>query len=135
MAWSVVDLPTHGDHRGLLTVVNAAGLPVAFTRVFWCHGVPPGVLRGLHAHREQHQGLVCLHGAVDCHLDDGTSQGIVRLDSPQRLLHIPPMTWGGQVVVDPGSLYLVFASGPYDRAEYLDTREAWQDALKSLHGT
>ncbi len=131
MSWSVIDLPTHGDARGLLTVINEAGLPFTFRRVFWCHGVPPDVLRGAHAHRQQHQGIVCLHGAIDCHVDDGTAQSVVRLDTPAKLLHIPPLIWGGQVVVVPGSVYLVFASGPYDRAEYLDSLAAWREARKT----
>ena len=44
--------------------------------------------------------------------------------------HLPPMTWGTQYRYSPDAVLLVFASEPYDAAEYVRT----YDEFKSLVG-
>ncbi len=53
-------------------------------------------------------------------LDDGSNREIVRLDSLDVGLHIPPMVWGVQYNYSLGAALIVFASEEYDRADYID---------------
>ena len=127
----VVDLPTFGDERGKLTFAEQLRhVPFEVRRAFWIHGVPEGAERGAHAHKACHQFLVCLAGSVEVELQDGTGVRAVRLDRASVGLHIPPMIWASQSF-GADSVLLVFASDPYDEADYHRDHAIWLDAVRS----
>jgi dTDP-4-dehydrorhamnose 3,5-epimerase-like enzyme len=126
----VLDLPRFPDGRGVLTVLDYGSLPFVPRRSFWIEGASEGTTRGAHAHREQFQALVCVAGAlrVSCQWFEaaGVRQSLtVDLTNSGRVVIIPPWVWSDQVVLAAGSRYVVFASGPYNRAEYLDIEKDW----------
>ncbi len=87
-------------------------------------GVPSRETRGEHAHRACHQFLVCTSGQVSAVVDDGRHRSEVCLDNPRTGLYVPPMVWGTQYNYSPDAVLLVFASEPYDAADYVrDYRE------------
>ncbi len=117
---------TRSDPRGNLSVLTGlADLPFQFARLFWIHGVAAGTTRGAHAHRVQHQAIICMSGAIDVLVDDGHAPRTVRLDRCDMVLHLPPLVWAEQTVLVEGTVYAVLASGPYEPAEYLLDRHAW----------
>jgi acetyltransferase-like isoleucine patch superfamily enzyme len=119
-AASLHTLPRSDDPRGSLVVADfAADLPFVPRRAFTVSGVPPTELRGEHAHHRCEQFLVCPEGAVTCLVDDGRARQEYRLDRPDRGLYLPPRTWGTQYAYTPGAVLLVFASHPYDPADYI----------------
>lgn len=89
-------LPKHIDLRGALTVGNFASSEIPFQpkRFFTVFDVPTSEVRGEHAHRRCHQFLVCVKGACSVLVDDGKKRHELRLDSPQKGLFLPAMTWG-----------------------------------------
>lgn len=95
-------------------------LPFVVRRFFALYGIPAGEARGTHAHRECEQFLVCLRGSVTALVDDGASQRTVILDRPDLGLYMPPLTWGTQSEYSDDALLLVFASDPYDAADYIE---------------
>lgn len=112
---------THAmDLRGTLTAAEI-GDQVPFTpqRFFVVYDVPSAEVRGAHAHRECEQFLVCLSGSVHAIVDDGVNREEYVLDSPDRALYMPKMTWGTQYKYSPGSVLLVLASLHYDNADYI----------------
>jgi UDP-2-acetamido-3-amino-2,3-dideoxy-glucuronate N-acetyltransferase len=130
MPWTLFTLPSHHDPRGNLIACEAARLlPFAVKRLFWIFGIPPGTTRGGHAHRTQHQALICLRGAIECSLDDGHNRATVELGDAKHLLHLPPLVWGEQRTVTADALYLVLASDAYDNEDYLRTRNDFLGAL------
>jgi UDP-2-acetamido-3-amino-2,3-dideoxy-glucuronate N-acetyltransferase len=51
--------------------------------------------------------------------DDGTHRQEFRLDHPRLGLHLSPLVWGVQYKFSRESVLLVFASHPYDAADYI----------------
>jgi acetyltransferase-like isoleucine patch superfamily enzyme len=121
----LVRFPQHADIRGSLTAGNFAGeIPFIPKRFFIVHGVPSRETRGEHAHRVCHQFLVCSAGQVSVVVDDGKRRLELCLDSPHLGLYLPAMTWGIQYKYSPDAVLVVFASEPYDPADYIrDYRE------------
>ena len=128
----LVELPVIKDERGRIIVGEyQAGLPFEAQRFFLIFDVPVGELRGVHAHRECHQLLVCLRGSVTARFDDGTRTGEVLLDRPSRGLYLPPMIWGGQSNFSADALLLVLASCPYDRQDYIEEYDEFLRAARA----
>lgn len=126
-ACQIIDLPKISDLRGNLTFVEGANhVPFPLRRAFYIYDVPTGASRGAHAHREQHQFLVCLSGSFDVELDDGRQQRSVHLNRPWKGLHIPPMIWAAEVNFDPGTVCLVFASDTYRESDYIREYEEFK---------
>jgi acetyltransferase-like isoleucine patch superfamily enzyme len=108
------------DLRGSLAVADfGADLPFAPLRLFSVSQVPGRHVRGEHAHRRQHQFLVCLHGELSLLLDDGTRREELLLDSPAFGVHIPPLVWAAQFGFSDDAVLCVLASGPYEPEEYI----------------
>ena len=116
----ITKLRTVSDIRGALLPIDIPGdLPFTPQRVFFVHGVPSKEVRGEHAHRQCEQFLVCLTGSVSCIVDDGMTRNEYVLDDPSMGLHMPAMTWGTQYDYSPDAVLTVFASRPYEDADYI----------------
>ncbi len=117
---SLIELTSVSDPRGDLVAAEwGKELPFTSSRFFTVFNVPDGRVRGQHAHRECHQFLLCLHGALSVVLDDGTHREDVRLADRCLGLHIPPMVWAIQYQYSGDAVLLVAASHPYDRDDYI----------------
>jgi UDP-2-acetamido-3-amino-2,3-dideoxy-glucuronate N-acetyltransferase len=117
---SLHTFPVVPDLRGNLTVGEfAKEIPFTPRRYFMVFGVPSRDVRGEHAHHECHQFLICVRGSCAVVADDGLRRTEVTLDAPNRGLYLPPMTWGVQYKYSADALLLVFASHPYDAADYI----------------
>lgn len=124
-------LPCFEDMRGRLAVAEfGRDLPFAPRRSFVVFAVPSAEVRGEHAHRRCHQFLTCLHGSVHVMVDDGTQRESFVLDTPETGLHVPPMVWAAQYRYSPDAVLQVFASEPYEDADYLRDYQAFLDALR-----
>jgi UDP-2-acetamido-3-amino-2,3-dideoxy-glucuronate N-acetyltransferase len=108
------------DLRGDL-IVGEFQKQIPFTpmRYFMVFGVPSREIRGEHAHYTCHQFLVCVRGNCSVVADDGKSRVEVGLDTSQKGLYLPPMTWGIQYKYSPDAVLLVFASHHYDGGDYI----------------
>ncbi len=113
-------LPNYEDIRGSLSVGSfSEDLPFEPQRYFLVYDVPSQETRGEHAHRTCHQFLICVSGSVKVMVDNGITRQECILDKPNMGLHIHPMTWGTQYRYTDDAVLLVFASEPYDSAEYI----------------
>ena len=113
-------LPLVEDLRGMLTFGEVwRHVPFEVKRYFLVFDVPTEQVRGEHAHRAQHQFLVCVHGRCSVVADDGTHGQEFLLDAPRLGLHLPPMTWAVQYKYSRDAVLLVLASGEYDAADYI----------------
>lgn len=117
---SLVQLPKVHFPAGNLTAIEGhLHLPFNIRRVFYSYDIPGGESRGAHAHRQCHQFLVAASGAFEVLLDDGVNKRTVLLNRPFHGLHVPPGLWASEQGFSSGSVCLVFASEPYDEADYL----------------
>jgi acetyltransferase-like isoleucine patch superfamily enzyme len=113
-------LPLVNDLRGMLTFGEVARhIPFEIRRFFLVFEVPTEQVRGAHAHRAQHQFLVCAHGRCSVLADDGASRQEFLLDAPNIGLYIPAMTWAVQYKYSKDAVLMVFSSGEYDPADYI----------------
>lgn len=122
----VIELPKFADPRGNLTFVEGEQhVPFPIKRLFYIYDVPTAASRGAHAHKQQHQFLICLSGSFDVELDDGLNRRVVHLNRPWKGLHVPPTIWAAEVNFDPGTLCLVLASDTFSEADYIRDYDAF----------
>jgi UDP-2-acetamido-3-amino-2,3-dideoxy-glucuronate N-acetyltransferase len=118
---SLIQLPKiTGENGSLIVAELGAGLPFTARRMFTLQEIPAGEARGIHAHRECEQFLMCMRGSVTAVVDDGIHRQEVKLDSPTLGLYMPAMTWGTQYDYSPDALLVVLASDPYDAGDYIE---------------
>lgn len=112
--------PLIPDIRGSLTVGEfEQHIPFQPKRYFMVFDVPSKETRGEHAHLACHQFLICVRGSCAVLADDGVNRTEVLLDSPNKGVYLPPMTWGVQYKYSEDAVLLVFASHHYDAADYI----------------
>lgn len=114
------ELPFVADLRGNLSVGEfEKNLPFTPKRYFLVFDVPSYKVRGEHAHRQCHQLLLCIHGTCSVVVDDGKHRQEIKLNRPNKGLHLPPMIWGVQYKYSNDAVLLVFASEYYDPNDYI----------------
>ncbi len=124
-------LPNFKDLRGAIVPVEfGRNLPFVPQRQFFVFGVPDNKVRGEHAHRECHQFLVALHGSLNLVLTDGENSAEIRLSRPDYGVYMPPMIWGIQYNFSPETVLGVYASHPYDGAEYIREFEEFRQLTR-----
>lgn len=117
---SIHKLPLIPDMRGSLTVGQFEDqIPFRPRRYFMVFDVPSRETRGEHAHRECEQFLICVRGSCAVVVDDGVNCAELTLDSPDKGIYLPPMTWGVQYKYSNDAILLVFASHYYDASDYI----------------
>ena len=122
------------DLRGMLSAAEVARhVPFEVKRYFLVFQVPSEQVRGEHAHRVQHQFLVCVHGRCSVVADDGRQRQEFTLDAPNLALYLPPMTWAVQYKHSRDAVLMVLASGAYDAADYIRDYAEFL-LLKGRHG-
>ncbi len=128
----ILEFPVVKDHRGNLTVVEGGRcLPFDIARVFYLDVVPAGASRAGHANRETDQVLVALSGSFEVILDDGKERQRVTLSRSSHGLLIPRRIWRELEGFSSGAVCLVFASRPYDPADYYRDYEEYVRAVGS----
>ena len=131
----LVKLPRIVDLRGGLSFAEYdTHLPFDPKRYFVIFDVPSIEVRGEHAHRAQHQFLVCLRGSCSVVLDDGVYRDEVTLDQPDLGLYLPPMVWGIQYKYTQDAVLLVLVSDVYDADDYIRDYDAFLAEVKKTNG-
>jgi dTDP-4-dehydrorhamnose 3,5-epimerase-like enzyme len=113
----IIKLPTFGDERGDLTVVEKI-LPFEIKRFYYIYDVTNK--RGGHRHHKTIQALICVGGTCDIYVHDGKKEETILLDNPSKCLILDPKDWHTMDNFSKGSTLLVFSSEYYDRNDYID---------------
>jgi len=117
-------LPLVQDLRGFLSAWES--FPFDVKRYFLVFQVPSRDVRGEHAHRRQHQFLVCVHGECHVIVDDGENREEIVLDRPDVGIHIEPMVWAVQYRYSTDAVLLVLASDVYQAEDYIRDYEEFR---------
>ncbi len=102
-----------------------------FDRFYFITGVPAGERRGGHAHKHQHEYIICMQGSVTVHVESLGSSDTVALARPGAALFLPAGYWRDLVDFSADAVIAVLASAPYSEADYVHDIEAfrrWQSA-------
>ena len=126
----LVDLPTHTDLRGSLTVAELKEhIPFEIKRLFWTYDVPSKETRGEHSHKICEQFLICVSGSLLVETFKGKNRKSFQLSDSKKGLYIPPGIWASQREFTKNSVLLVLASHEYDSEDYIRDYDLY---IKSL---
>jgi dTDP-4-dehydrorhamnose 3,5-epimerase-like enzyme len=116
---NIIDLKTHTDTRGNLTVVEKV-LPFDIKRVFYIYGVDDSI-RGNHRHKKTIQAAICLRGTCRIQVQDGPGKPMesFELSKPSECLLLKPEDYHSMDRFSPDCILMVFASEYYDAADYI----------------
>jgi UDP-2-acetamido-3-amino-2,3-dideoxy-glucuronate N-acetyltransferase len=120
------------DMRGDLSVGEfSRDIPFDPKRYFLVFNVPSEKTRGEHAHHKCHQFLICIKGRCAVVVDDGLNRAEVLLDSPDKGIYLPPLTWGIQYKYSSDAVLLVFTSDYYKAEDYIRNYSDFLAIVKS----
>ena len=115
-----LDFKTNGDDRGSLVALESnKNIPFNIKRVYYIFDTNSGVIRGLHAHKDLSQVMVCLKGSCRVVLDNGSTKEQVVLDTPDKGLLIDSMMWREMHDFSADCVLLVLANEHYDESDYI----------------
>lgn len=119
-------LPTMRDARGALTVAEFSKfVPFPVARMFYVREVPPGTLRGQHAHYRCSQYMVCVSGRLRITVADGANERSLEL-SPGNGIFIEPGIFATETYLDADSVMLALCDRPYEKEDYIHTMDEFR---------
>lgn len=120
-----------GDDRGSLVALEShKKIPFEIKRVYYIFDTKSGVVRGLHAHKNLSQVMVCLKGSCRIVLDNGCTKEQVVLDSPDKGLLIDSMIWREMHDFSADCLLLILASEHYAESDYIRDYDDFLEIMK-----
>ena len=130
---NLVELVSHGDNRGsLIALEKNHNVPFDIKRVYYIYDTKRNVPRGFHAHEKLEQLLVCVNGSCKIKLDDGKTQKIYELNSPEVGLYIGEMIWREMYDFSQGCVLMVIASEYYNKEEYIRNYDEFIKKISDL---
>ncbi|MGD0342174.1 MAG: FdtA/QdtA family cupin domain-containing protein [Bacteroidales bacterium] len=112
-----VDLDTHTDNRGNLTVIENI-LPFIIKRVFYIYGVDTSV-RGGHRHHKTIQAAVCIQGECKIFSNNGIKKEEFHLNKPSKCIILLPEDWHYMFDFSKNAILMVLASENFDEKDYI----------------
>lgn len=108
------------DSRGsLVAIEELLDIPFRIKRVYYLFSTKQDVRRGMHAHKQLQQVLVCVSGACKVLLDNGFERDEVVLDDPAKGLFIDKGIWREMYDFSHDAVLLVLASEHYSEEDYI----------------
>jgi len=113
----LIDLKTHTDERGNLTVIENI-LPFRIERIFYIYGVDKSV-RGGHRHHKTIQAAVCIQGECKIFNTDGKITQVFHLNKPSKCVLLEPVDWHKMYDFSKDAILMVLASEKFDEQDYI----------------
>lgn len=115
---NIKTVPTK-DEGNLSFFEENRSFPYDIKRIYYISGVPEGVERGHHAHKELKQLLFCPYGEIVVTLDNGKERESILLDNPSIGLIIDRPLWREMIWLKKNSVLCVAASDYYTEQDYI----------------
>jgi hypothetical protein len=104
---------------GFLGFLENGKIPFDIERIYFIRDVPSHVTRGKHGHKQLKQILIPISGSFDVLVINSDGEKNYHLNSPDKSLFIPEMSWREISNFSPGSCCLVVASDKYKEDDYI----------------
>ena len=128
-----VHFPSLGDDRGSLVALESSKtIPFDIRRVYYIFDTKSGVTRGMHAHKNLSQVLVCVSGKCSVAFDNGIVREEFILDSPVKGVFLEGHIWREMWDFSPDCILLVMASELYDEADYIRDYKVFKEIVAAL---
>ncbi|MGP5074723.1 sugar 3,4-ketoisomerase [Psychrobacter celer] len=128
---TILEFKSNGDDRGSLVALESyKNIPFDIKRVYYIFDTKTGVVRGLHAHKDLLQVMVCLKGSCRIVLDNGSTKEQVVLDSPNKGILIENMMWREMHDFSADCVLMVLANEYYDESDYIRDYDAFLEIMK-----
>ena len=128
---TILEFKSNGDDRGSLVALESyKNIPFDIKRVYYIFDTKTGVVRGLHAHKDLSQVMVCLKGSCRVMLDNGLLKEQVVLDSPNKGILIGSMIWREMHDFSADCVLLVLANEYYDESDYIRDYDEFLEVMK-----
>lgn len=117
---SLIILPRFEEDKGSLTVLDNLTelLPFEVKRIFFINALKD-VSRGGHRHQKTRQAVICISGHCTVYNNDGANEKEYLLDSTDKCLVLETSDWHTMHSFSENAILLVFASEPFDPADYI----------------
>jgi UDP-2-acetamido-3-amino-2,3-dideoxy-glucuronate N-acetyltransferase len=116
----LIEVQELADNRGRMNIIEFSAL-TGFNplRMFTIQDVPVNSSRGKHAHKDCIQVLHCLIGKVEVQIEHKGNKSTVLLNSPKKVLYIPPMNWLEIKFLEDTTILNVYASDIFKELDYI----------------
>lgn len=131
MEYKKLDFQTFGDKNGsLISLEENKNIPFKIKRVYYIFDTKEAVIRGLHAHKNLEQVLICVNGSCEILLDDGKEKSIIKIKNRNEGLFIEKMVWHEMFNFSADCVLIVLASDYYDEKDYIRDYNEFKNYLK-----
>lgn len=134
MQIKMINFQIKGDSRGdLIALEESKNIPFVIKRVYYIFNTKDGVRRGLHAHKNLNQVLVCMSGSCKILLDNGKQdEEIFELNSPSKALYLESNIWREMFDFSSDCILMVLASEYYNEGDYIRDYTEFVEYIKNL---
>ncbi|MBO4956045.1 MAG: FdtA/QdtA family cupin domain-containing protein [Muribaculaceae bacterium] len=123
----IIELPQIRDHRGNLSVISSPEqAPFAIAGTCWAYGATAGLSISTQAYYSTHELITTLKGSVTVTTLIGGEERVFQLESADRALYIPPMTWREVIPDSPDTVVLFSLSALMDSADVISTLREYE---------
>lgn len=120
-------------HGNLFYWENKELFPFGIQRCFWINEVSGDNSRGNHAHWEESQVLVAVHGSVEVLLHEpGEAKRKFTLDHPEKGLFVPPLHWV-ETRFEEGAVLLGLSDREFSEQDYIRDIQDFENLQKGNH--
>lgn len=116
------NLSIYEDDRGKLFPIDFKDINFFPKRIFSVYDVPPGTIRGNHAHYNTSQIIICIKGRVIVGLDYGNKIEEIEI-SPGESVFVDKLVWDWQKFLTGEDQILVLCSTNFDKEDYIKDKE------------
>lgn len=111
------------EDGSLVFLEGMSEVPFTIKRVFYIFNNPKEAVRANHANKNTDFVLIAVHGNVKVEVDDGVEKQTYTLDTSNKGLYIPHMTWMRTFDFKQEAVLLALASEKYEKNQYYEDYE------------
>ena len=124
---SVKQLNHFVEDEGILYPIEFKDLPFEPKRVFYVTDVPKDEERGLHAHHETEQILICIKGKILVKtFDANKNEHDERIIVPGESVYVGKLIWDSQIYLTGDDIMMSICSTSYDTEDYIHSIEEYK---------